>query len=68
MRLLCRIGWHRFRPHYRALREPKHEQMLLPIVPSLFSGPPFLIPTGVWYVKTHELVGRRCSRCGEARK
>ncbi len=63
----CAGGWHKWKPHHRMLRTPRHEEVMLPWVRSLFDGPPVLFPSGIFCVVRSEKVCERCTRCGARR-
>lgn len=67
MSILCKLGLHRWKPHYRQ-HSPEKRELILPWVPSLFSGPPFVMRTGVFYTSDRTFVHDRCNRCGKVRR
>ena len=58
--------FHEWKPHYR-LHEPKEAMLMMPVIPSLFAGPPFLAPTGLTYMSTETYLYEKCVRCGKKR-
>lgn len=66
MDALCAIGIHRWKPHYVATA-PRQEQFMHLVIPGLFTGPPLLMPTGIYYTTTVRKVCDRCRRCGMRR-
>ena len=63
MSIRCALGAHKWKDICR-LHEPVQRQVLMPVFPSLFAGPPYLAPTGILYNATRTLCGRKCVRCG----
>ena len=66
MRILCALGSHKWKDIYR-LHDPIPRQVMMPVIPSLFAGPPYMAPTGIYYNATRTLMGRKCVRCGARR-
>lgn len=60
MNILCRVGLHRWKPHYIAVPGGYWAEGAL--VVSVW--PPFAIPDGVKTKRSHRYVCERCQRCG----
>ncbi len=67
MSVRCLLGRHDWQEILREHDKPVRRQLRILVVPSLFSGPPFLAPTGIFYYEKHQLLGRICRRCGTQR-
>lgn len=67
MNLLCRIGLHLWKPHWRVFHDERLIAQYLIIMPSLFAGPPYLVPAGA-HIETKQRAGHKCTRCGKVRR
>lgn len=64
MRILCKLNWHKYKAHYKKVPEFQ-EEILMPIIPSLFAGPPFLQGTGIFIPSTYKYLYSKCKHCGK---
>lgn len=58
--------FHKWKPHYRK-HDPVEKDFKILVVPSLFAGPPHMVPTGITYMSTETYLYDKCVRCGEKR-
>lgn len=67
MSIRCALGIHNWKDILRMHANPVRREYMIPVIPSLFAGPPFLQPTGVFYDEKYKIVGRFCTRCNKRR-
>jgi hypothetical protein len=68
MSILCALGRHNWTDVVRVHEKPVRRELQVLIVPSLFVGPPYLAPTGIFFNEKYKVVGRVCRRCGKRRE
>lgn len=67
MSILCLFGRHDWKEVVRVHPKPIKKEMRILVVPSLFAGPPFMAPTGIYYDEKYTVVAKVCRRCNTRR-
>lgn len=67
MDIRCWLGFHSWIPRAIRLPSPRLEWFCIPVIPSLFSGPPYMQP--IYQYQTHwKKTGEQCKRCKQRKK